>query len=574
VRLKQEAKMTTTERRIQDPFLRFNELQYQTIFRETEILTSQVLLGGAKAFEELSQFHLQVKTSEAMLQSGQADVFDLGPWELEKEKYLQAYWSLKQTAEKIGVYARSLEKLTALLTPENRSYTEQQRISEEFPDWFQQQQRLDQICQGYIDKLKTSSVQDWHHKIFTLIDNGLSNSLARFCQIVDRKGKPLSYWQLWSSQIPPIPQPQKTTEQETSLSIQLPSVQKILAEYLVAYPQFYNEWQQKLSETESLYPTIKAEGSALQNQLPSQLEPETLKQKRETYAEKYWSLKETAEKVNVLSISLERFIAWLTSQGDTPSDSKATGQDEMEKLQQHLSDFKRLHQKMKDALNGEFGWSVQRFCQIVDNQGVPLGLLQRGWNKLVPPVVPKPNLQARQQQSEKISFEQNGSLAFSTINAQSKQSPSVTLIDTTLLENKKKEKTPPDIEHQLSNLLNDLNSTLYFSANNEDPQNWNTLNSSNTLSESKQGKDTVDSGQLVLQTNDRLLPKTDLQGEEKTQNQQHVENGNGILIQNNQENHFSFLEVLELHPWALPYHEAQKLFNVFQDNPNLLLTHL
>lgn len=70
---------------------------------------------------------------------------------------------------------------------------------------------------------------------------------------------------------------------------------------------------------------------------------------------------------------------------------------------QHVTQLKNLwgkvetlHTKMLLQIQGPTAWSIQRFCQIVDNKGHPIGWWQRAVDNCTTPVVPKvPELEAR-----------------------------------------------------------------------------------------------------------------------------------------------------------------------------------
>ena len=47
-----------------------------------------------------------------------------------------------------------------------------------------------------------------------------------------------------------------------------------------------------------------------------------------------------------------------------------------------------IQEKMRAQLDSQTGWAVQRFCHIVSNQGLPLGMGQRIWNNCGAPAIP------------------------------------------------------------------------------------------------------------------------------------------------------------------------------------------
>lgn len=81
------------------------------------------------------------------------------------------------------------------------------------------------------------------------------------------------------------------------------------------------------------------------------------------------------------------------------------------KLTEASDQLKSLHQKMVTSLTNNVAWSLQRFCQIVDNKGNPLPITTRVADHLTTPVIPK--LKDLSNKQESVEFSDQDALAVS-----------------------------------------------------------------------------------------------------------------------------------------------------------------
>ncbi len=178
------------------------------------------------------------------------------------------------------------------------------------------------------------------------------------------------------------------------------------------FEAFYSQWEKEYDSLEQFQVSIRKRGSEFQNEKVKPLpKKEELEKEREGYLTQYWAFKGTCEKIALYSSELTRRIEFLT-----PAHVRKYGDEErlkneqpefLERMKKHEEICKVYIEKVQKfsaqiiTLKGKFfvcihndtynvNWALQRFCQIVDNQGRPLSGLTRFADNLATAVIPKP----------------------------------------------------------------------------------------------------------------------------------------------------------------------------------------
>ncbi len=197
---------------ITNPDLRFLQKQYEDVFKGTKDKIDEIYPQLTKLDVDLQNFRQRVNGDASKLQHQKIVVPEKSQLEKTREGYLQEYWTLKETSDKINFILPHLQKSIQLLTPIPRTYTN------DFPDLVAQQKRLDEICQEYLGQIKQSfsQLQTLDQKTVSFINHDIGWALQRFCQIVDNNGKPLNYSAraINNLTVPVIPKPQVIQKNE------------------------------------------------------------------------------------------------------------------------------------------------------------------------------------------------------------------------------------------------------------------------------------------------------------------------------------------------------------------------
>jgi hypothetical protein len=142
--------------------------------------------------EKLGAFHNSLDTRISELQEAKVGIPSKEDLLKEREDNLLAYWSLRETAQKVKELSREFSNIVAFLTPKPRLYEES--LKDEAPDLLSRLKECEEMSLKWV-----KDVSDWYGKIDTLqirmfekLDLQVSYSLQMFCQIVGNDGKPLS----------------------------------------------------------------------------------------------------------------------------------------------------------------------------------------------------------------------------------------------------------------------------------------------------------------------------------------------------------------------------------------------
>jgi hypothetical protein len=175
---------------------------------------------------------------------------------------------------------------------------------------------------------------------------------------------------------------------------------------------FHPQWEAEYESLETFQVTVRNRGSDFQNEKVKPLpKKEDLEREREGYLTKYWAFKGTCVKIGLYSSELTRRIEFLTPahlRNYADEERLKSEQPEfLEGMKKHEEICKGYIEKVQgfsvtiNNLKGKFltciqsdtynvNWALQRFCQIVDNEGKPLSRLTRLADNLATPVIPKP----------------------------------------------------------------------------------------------------------------------------------------------------------------------------------------
>ena len=202
-----------------------------------------------------------------------------------------------------------------------------------------------------------------------------------------------------------------TTQQihitEPSLSVFHHHNQVLTDEILELHAKVFPVWEARSKKLEKFEVTVRNRASDLQHERVVTPEKTVLEGERDKFLTKYWKYKETCETVEQYGLNLLKTIESLTPRVRTYTEvqnllynapqllSQITAVDEVSLkqitlLKEVYTKVKGLQDKMMTFITSKVDSSVQRFCQIVDNEGKPISVTLRLIDNVTTPVVPKP----------------------------------------------------------------------------------------------------------------------------------------------------------------------------------------
>ncbi len=169
----------------------------------------------------------------------------------------------------------------------------------------------------------------------------------------------------------------------------------------------HTAWEKEFGDLEQVQVDVRNRGSDLQHLKATNPGKEALEVERESYLIKYWAFKGTCEKIGLYGYELFKTITFFTPQPRNYYEEARLKSEQPELLDQikkheeickahivKLDEFSKkisaLQFKYVNYITSELNWSLQRFCQIVDQEGKPLSLLTRGLDNITTPVIPRP----------------------------------------------------------------------------------------------------------------------------------------------------------------------------------------
>jgi hypothetical protein len=178
-------------------------------------------------------------------------------------------------------------------------------------------------------------------------------------------------------------------------------------------------YQQHSEGLDAFAKQVRHEGKQLQE---GKVEPipskEELEKQKEAFLKQYEQYKATYEKLKEFAENIKRTIEFLTPTVRSYAGEQSLKEQSPELYTQtkrseeiclaHVRELNASHEsiaslqkRMCTTLTGaELGWSLQRFCAIVDNHGKPLPWYTRSVNYITVPVVPK--LKSQQNDSSTV----------------------------------------------------------------------------------------------------------------------------------------------------------------------------
>jgi hypothetical protein len=167
----------------------------------------------------------------------------------------------------------------------------------------------------------------------------------------------------------------------------------------------YPAAQKRMKELGAFHTTLDTRISELQHEKVTPPSKEELLREKELNLTAYWKFREIAHKLEVLAKGFSAIVVFLTPQPRKYTEEvlkneapellmSLTACDEASsKFMQSVSDWwgkvDTLQTKMFERLNSEVSYSLQKFCQIVDNEGRPLSSFTRAVDYCTTPVIPK-----------------------------------------------------------------------------------------------------------------------------------------------------------------------------------------
>ncbi len=200
---------------------------------------------------------------------------------------------------------------------------------------------------------------------------------------------------------------------------------------LETFDKLSPQWEKDYTSLKHFELAVRKQGGKLQHsEIPIIVERDLNASKEKDLQIYWWVFKLAIDKIDTFASDVQKVIAFLKP------DEKRSYQEEqrIEKEQPdlfaqikrskeiclgHVVKLNTVHNKtieMKGRMVAIIGtetnnvnWSLQRFCQIVDNKGQPINVLTRSWNNLSPFVsevaLPKPQGQYSEEAIEKLRVE-------------------------------------------------------------------------------------------------------------------------------------------------------------------------
>ncbi len=173
-----------------------------------------------------------------------------------------------------------------------------------------------------------------------------------------------------------------------------------------AYQRKYPDFEEASGELGRFENQVEKRGSELQNSRVTIPSTEELLNEAVGFVEKYRQLEELAVKATMLANELKEVIQFLQPKPRLWADQQMIqkcssdfqeavertdkkSQEYIKTLSDAWGKIETLRIKMMQQLQGPTAWSLQRFCQIVDNNGYPIGLWTRALDSCTTPVVPE-----------------------------------------------------------------------------------------------------------------------------------------------------------------------------------------
>ncbi|MBS0604533.1 MAG: hypothetical protein JSS60_05785 [Verrucomicrobia bacterium] len=179
----------------------------------------------------------------------------------------------------------------------------------------------------------------------------------------------------------------------------------------------YPKWEKTAGELEEFRLKVRQRGSDLQHEKVIPPKKEVLESEREGFLGEYWGFKAESEKISCLCSLIQGTVAMVTPQlrlyaeeqrlaSDYPKlmeqmkRGDELGREMAIKLGESLNKVTSLRDKMVTEFTARLDHSMQRFCQVVDNQGRPISSMTRLMDNVTTPVVPKPKPQSTELKKE------------------------------------------------------------------------------------------------------------------------------------------------------------------------------
>jgi hypothetical protein len=180
----------------------------------------------------------------------------------------------------------------------------------------------------------------------------------------------------------------------------------------------YLSYSKEAEALEAFNEQVRHEGKLLQEGKVEPLpNPQKLENRKEEFLVQFEQFKASYEKLKEIAENIHKTIEFLKPAERSYAEEQSLKERSPELYAQtkrseeiclnHVRElgtshksFVNLQSRMFTTLNsGELGWSLQRFCVIVDNQGKPLSWYTRSINYMTTPVVPKPKSQQQNHSS-------------------------------------------------------------------------------------------------------------------------------------------------------------------------------
>jgi hypothetical protein len=180
----------------------------------------------------------------------------------------------------------------------------------------------------------------------------------------------------------------------------------------------YLGYSKEAEALEAFNEQVRHEGKLLQEGKVEPLpDPKGLERRKEEFLVQFKQFKSSYEKLKEIAENIHKTIEFLKPAEKSYAEEQSLKERSPElytqtkrseeiclnyvrALSTSYKSFVNLQNRMYTTLSGvELGWSLQRFCAIVDNQGKPLPWYTRSINYMTTPVVPNPKSQPQNHSS-------------------------------------------------------------------------------------------------------------------------------------------------------------------------------
>lgn len=362
--------MATISNALQDSSLQslFNQGEVAYLGTKSKIDKELPLLR--KVVEDIEQFSIKIQTQAKEVFSEDA-ARDLANSFSQYEKF-------KSTYEKTNLIIQRTDSTIIFLKPKQRTYLEEKSFQETAPELHAQTEKSEMIALDHINALQPlqEEMTRLNKKLFTCIHAPLlTRSLERLSNLIENFERPYVYNRSEYALI----------ETQKRIDKELPILRN------------------SISDIQEFSSQVRAQGKTLQEATECLESVEQMQLMLKQALQKYETFKSTYKSANLLIENIENTIKLLTPEvtthlqepqlqyaelNDLIKNDQDTCLAHIDRLQLIKKEIAELNEKLLELINYKtLLWSLQRFSNIVANEGKPLSASTRLINYFTPYVV-------------------------------------------------------------------------------------------------------------------------------------------------------------------------------------------